>query len=342
MGQVQDSVDPPDRQVLPEQPRVALITVSFIASFALACSLLLVVGHYGLNAPRSLWPFGSAGVTKPGLSNDAQPFDSLQVSRGGVYVKATMGEAGNPTKGEDYAVFVWFKLRKMPAIGETLGIIGKFDAREPGKPGYAVSLEGAPDGIRPRVYISAGDTPGRWYSFASHPMNRRDWYLLSVTLVDDTFIATSLARAFPEEPPILLGGHRIVGGQLPASKADLIVGAFGASRFRGQIGPFGILTGPESKDRFSSFFRAIQAKPSDIPSEIPARVVRLWASPFEDRGPHKAAIVRIQGEERGNDEATTKEAGGKRSSVDSPRKQLQRITPPKKVAKKDAKNNKKR
>jgi hypothetical protein len=339
--QVQEIVIPPDRDAS-QQPRVALLVLSFIASFALACSLLVVLGHYGLGAPRSLWPFGSTGVSALVHSDDSAPFDSLQVSRGGVYLKATVGESGNPTKGEDYGLFVWFKLRKLPAVGEALGLVGKFDSQLPGRPGYAVSLEGAPDGVRPRVYISAGDVPGRWYSFASHPMNRRDWYLLQVTVVDGAFIATSLGRAFSEEPPILLGGHRLTGGELPASKADLVVGAFGASRFRGQVGPFGIISGPDSKEKFSSYLRAIQKQPSGIPSGIPSSAVRLWAAPFDDQGPRKTPIVRVQGEGSANSESHEKGVAVERPASDTASKPVKRITPPKKVVKKDPKKSKKR
>jgi hypothetical protein len=281
-------------------------------------------------------------VTAPSRSDNAAPFDSLQVSRGGVYLKAALGEAGNPSKGEDYGFFVWFKLRKLPAVGEALGLVGKFDAQLPGKPGYAVSLEGAPDGVRPRVYISAGDIPGRWYSFSSHPMNRRDWYLLAVKVIDDAFIVTTLGRAFSKESPILLGGHRLSGGELPASKADLIVGAFGASRFRGQVGPFGILTGPESQEKLSSYLKAMQVQPRGIPSGIPSDAIRLWASPLEDQGPRKTVIVRVQGEGRGNDESRNRDASVKRSSADAAGKPQRRITPPKKVVNKSAKSKKKR
>jgi hypothetical protein len=259
-----------------------------------------------------------------------------------VYLKAAAGEAGNPSKGEDYGFFVWFKLRKLPAVGEALGLVGKFDAQLPGKPGYAVSLEGAPDGVRPRVYISAGDIPGRWYSFSSHPMNRRDWYLLAVKVIDDAFIVTTLGRAFSKESPILLGGHRLSGGELPASKADLIVGAFGASRFRGQVGPFGILTGPESQEKLSSYLKAMQVQPRGIPSGIPSDAIRLWASPLEDQGPRKTVIVRVQGEGRGNDESRNRDASVKRSSADAAGKPQRRITPPKKVVNKSAKSKKKR
>lgn len=295
MGHAQHSLDPGANDLPQGRRSVVVIALSFAASFALACFLLLVVGHYCLNSPRSLWPFerASIGSAIPGAGvSDFVPFP---VSKGGAYIKAAIGSDVNPTKGDDYALFVWFKLRKSPAVGEALGVVGKFDSQTPGRPGYAISLEGAPDGIRPRVYVSAGDNPGKWYSFSSHPMNRRDWYLLTVSIVEDTFLSVSLGQALSSEPPVLLGGHRISGG-LPASKADLVVGAFGASRFRGQIGPFGILAGNGISKQLSTYSKAIQGKPGGIASAVPSNIIRLWASPSEDIGPAKFEILQVPGE----------------------------------------------
>lgn len=295
MGHAQQLLDPEEEHVARSQRSPTVLALSFIASFVLACFLLLIIGHYWLNSPSSLWPFNRVGAMSGSQGGSATDFNPFAVSRAGAYVKATIGDIANPTKGDDYALFVWFKLRKSPAVGEALGLVGKFDSQTPGRPGYAVSLEGAPDGIRPRVYVSAGDTPGRWYSFSSYPMNRRDWYLLTVSIVEDTFLSVSLGQVSSKEPPILLGGHRISGG-LPASKADLVVGAFGASRFRGQVGPFGILAGSTISKELSKYMQAIQGKPGDIPSAIPSSVIRLWATPSEDMGPGKVAIVSVQGD----------------------------------------------
>lgn len=296
MGQVQDSLDPMGHHESHERWRVALLVFSFALSFLFACSLLLVIGHYGLNAPRSLWPFGSNSVTAVNRPAGEPPFTPFTVSHNGAYIKATVADSANPTGGEDFAFLIWFKLRKAPATGEALGVVGKFDSEVHGRPGYAISLEGAPDGIRPRVYLSSGDTPGRWYSFSSYPMNRRDWYLLAVSLVDDTFVTASLGRAFAKEGPVLLGGHRISGANLPHSKADVVVGAYGASRFRGQIGPFGVLSGRDLAESLPKTLALLQVDPGSLPDVQATEMVRLWGSPLEDRGPRRANLVQVHGE----------------------------------------------
>ena len=195
MNRAPESLGPEVEDLQQGRRPVAVLALSFVASFAIACFLLLVVGHYWLNSPRSLWPFERASIGPSPQAAGVSDFDPFPVSRGGAYVKAAIGSTANPTTGDDYVLFVWLKLRKLPAVGEALGIVGKFDSQIPGRPGYAVSLEGAPDGIRPRVYVSGADSPGRWYSFSSYPMNRRDWYLLTVSIVEDTFLSVFLGQA---------------------------------------------------------------------------------------------------------------------------------------------------
>lgn len=330
MGQVQDSADP----ISKEPPHGSWFTASVIASFLLscvfACGVSLIIGHYGLQAPRVLWPYGSQSVITA-RDQESPNFLPFTVSRGGEYVKAVVGDAANLTSGEDYALFIWFKLRRAPALGEALGLVGKFDSQEPGRPGYAVSFEGAPDGIRPRIYLSSGAVPGRWYSFSSYPINRRDWYLLSLVITRDTFVSTSLGRAFANEAPILLGGHRVGEGEFPVSKADLVVGAFGASRFRGQIGPFGILSGKDLSAKMPSFLEAMQRAPSAGPAYIRSDAVKLWASPTEDLGPRKVSV--IQAKSGGGNVSGEVSGGMARQPVGgADKKALKRMTPPKKTA----------
>jgi hypothetical protein len=334
MGQIQESLDPMEEEASQTGWSTPLLIGSFCASFVFACTLLLVIGHYGLNAPKSLWPLGSSGISNSTLVDIESAFTPFMVSRSGTYLKAQVGEAANPTAGQDFSFLVWFKLRKSPGVGEALGLVGKFDSQIEGKPGYAISLEGAPDGIRPRVYLSTGIAHGRWYSFSSYPMNRRDWYLLQVSLVGDSFVSVHLARAFSKEPALFLGGHPIGSGGLPQSKADVVVGAFGASRFRGQIGPIAILSGRSISEHFAAYLEAFQADPGVVPARIPKDAIRLWGSPLEDIGPRKVQIVRIEGEVL-NDSVKKGQTG--RTAQPRSATLTKRIAPPKKNVKRSAK-----
>lgn len=273
-----------------ERLSLASLIAAFGVAFILACGLLITLGHFWLNSPRSIWPLSSIGPNSSMVDQNQPDFEPFLVNRDGSYLKAQIGRSANPVTGEDYLFLLWFRLRRAPGVGESVGVVGKFDSQIAGKPGYAVALEGAPDGVRPKVYLSVGEPNGRWYSFSSYPMNRRDWYLLAVSFVDDAFVSASLGKAFSREAPVLLGGHRIAVSGLPHSEADIVVGAFGSSKFRGQIGPFGVLVGQDLGERITEVVKVAQLEPKAAAPDLSGATVRLWGSPSKDLGPSNIPI----------------------------------------------------
>ncbi len=269
---------------------VGQLIAGFVAAFLVACIVALLVGHYTLQAPRSLIPFSSS-VSNPQSHSINPVTDTFVVSSAGLYRKAVGGERLNPVPGQDYVLFVWVKLRRIPAHGEIYSVVGKFDAQVPNKPGFALSLEGAPDGVRPRVYLSAGSGGGHWYSFAAHPMTRKNWYLFSMALSDDTYVSTYVAQHGSEQGPAFLGGYKMRLPSLPFSASDISVGALGTSRFRGHIGPFGVLSAKDLQQDLLQHLAEMQADPNLPPRRLPQAAVRLWATPSKDQGPAQYSIV---------------------------------------------------
>jgi hypothetical protein len=306
-----------------------VLALGFLLSFLAACSVFLVIGHLGFESPQSLWPFESRSLINV-KDQDQIGFEPKVISRGGVYLKAAGGDRLNPIAGRDYTMFIWFKLRKIPLPGESLALLGKFDHAERNRPGYAVSLEGAPDGVRPRVYLSGGAQSGTWYSFSSSVINRKDWYVLLVSFSQNTFVSSYLGRAGSSDEPHFLGGHRINVSSLPAAKADLVVGAYGSSRFRGQIGPFGIISEEEMGKHLKGYLSEMQRSPSVVPTAISSRSIQLWGSPRQDLSVNVIPISELgQGEDPANQSADI--GGGNSSKVSG------RIAPPKKFNKAGAK-----
>lgn len=293
LPEINHSIDASQREVI----SLPVTVGSFLLAFAAACVLFLVIGHYSMGSPRRLWPFDErARLDRMDGEPVAEPF---VISSVGIYKKALGGEKLNPVPGRDYTVFAWFKLRRLPADGESYGLIGKFDAQVPHRPGYAVSLEGAPDGVRPRVYTSAATGGGRWYSFSVYPISRRYWYLLSVSVTEDSFLSAHIIQAGSNEEPTLLGGHRLGLPSLPFSASDMVVGAFGASRFRGQIGPFGILSHKKLRQDLPSYLKAISVEPNRIPRVVQSDSIELWASPAVDLGPKKYEVITMNTPDKG-------------------------------------------
>lgn len=273
----------------PRPRSVVLLMAIFLLAFLSAGSLLIVLGHFGFNTPRALL-FSDGGI---GTISSATVSNPLVVNSGGVFKKVLANNALNPTSGEDYLVFVWFRLRKALQAGDYAGLVGKFEAQNKHRPGFAISLEGAPDGIRPRVYWSGAQGGGRWYSFASRHIRRRDWYVVAVSFSRDTFLSAYMMPAHKDDQSdkMFLGGHKIEPPVIASSSADLVVGAYGASQFRGEIGSFGVLKGSELKGRVGEILEAIQLSPDQIPAVISSSIIQLWASPEVDRGPRNATII---------------------------------------------------
>jgi len=272
-------------------PSRLTLGISFVGAFLFATVGFILAGHYFLGAPRSLLllqatldPQGDALFSKP-----------LVVSSQGIYQKVSAREELNPIAGSDFLVFVWFRLKRIPVTGESMSLVGKFDSQLPHKPGFAISLEGAPDGVRPRVYWNNAAGQGRWYSFTSRAIKRKEWYLLGVSYSRDTFLAAHmLDGSGGQRTTSLLGGHRIDPSFAATSQAGMVLGAYGASRFRGQLGPFGVLRGASLERDIPDYLSAMSEAPSEIPSVIPSSTIQLWASPFEDRGPHHITLEAVE------------------------------------------------
>lgn len=262
---------------------------SFLSAFVFATGCFLLFGHYLLGAPRSLSLFEEAQERR-----DDEVFSkTLVVGSQGIYQRVQAREELNPAVGSDFLIFVWFRLKRVPVTGESMSLIGKFDAQRPHKPGFAVSLEGAPDGVRPRVYWNNESGQGRWYSFTSRVLKRRAWYLLGVSYSRDTFLSARLLEAGGDDMDSLLGGHRVEPSFAAAAQADLLLGAYGSSRFRGQLGPFGILRGASLERDIPNYLLAMRERPNDIPSSITSSIIQLWASPLVDQGPLHVALETV-------------------------------------------------
>jgi hypothetical protein len=263
--------------------------VSFVGAFVFATVCFLLMGHYLLGAPRSLSFFEQAQER-----GHREVFsETVVVGSPGIYQRVQAREELNPAAGSDFLMFVWFRLKRVPVAGESMSLIGKFDAQRPHKPGFAVSLEGAPDGVRPRVYWNNESGQGRWYSFTSRVMKRKEWYLLAVSYSRDTFLSARLLEAGGDDAESLLGGHRVEPSFAAAAQADLLLGAYGSSRFRGHLGPFGILRGGSFEREIPAYLSAMSARPNDIPSSIDSSIIQLWASPLVDQGPHHLALETV-------------------------------------------------
>jgi hypothetical protein len=88
----------------------------------------------------------------------------------------------------------------------------------------------------------------------------------------------------------VLGGYDLEPQVIPDTPADLVVGAFGASKFRGRIGPFGVIRREGMTKDVANFIVQMSKNAGSLPSAVSRSEAVLVASPKEDSGAFKLSI----------------------------------------------------
>lgn len=192
------------------------------------------------------------------------------------------------TASSDYLMFYWIKLRKPLEIGERAVFVGKYDPRSSTRPGYSIGLTRDIDGVRPIVYWQGVEGGGRWFTFSAAEVVPRNWYLLALSFRSGRYLGVHLAEYGSNNPVQLLGGYDLEREVLPDNDADLIVGAFADSRFRGRLGPFGQLAVDKLSDKLLPLLDDIRQEPRKIPGRLDGESIKLWYDGAKDisKEPH--------------------------------------------------------
>lgn len=256
----------------------------FVVAFAISYGLVLACGAL-LVGKQSTVAFDS----EDGARDSVVP-DALVVSHGGTALRVSHHPALNPTGDGDFLLYVWFKLRKPLVDGDRAVFIAKYDPESKIRPGYSVALVGGPDGVRPNVYWQNEEGHGRWYPFASAQLRAKEWYLLGVSFREKRFLGVHLMPHDGGKKAEVLGGYDLEPQVIPDTQADLVVGAFGASKFRGRIGPFGIIRREGMTKDVASFVVQMSKVAGSLPAAVSRSEAVLVASPKEDNGAFKLSI----------------------------------------------------
>jgi hypothetical protein len=258
------------------------LLIGFLGTVFLSLSSIMLLGRLfgGAQAPVSVV------VETP--VDDSMP-DALVVKGPGRVVKIPDIVGLNPASGGDFLFFIWFKLSKPLNHDEKAVFVGKYDPNSKVRPGYSFALSGASDGVRPLVYWQDEAGAGRWYAFSATQIRPEQWYMLSVSWRKERFLGVHLTR-LGESKPELLGGYDLGEVRSPQSPADLVIGAFGSSVFRGKIGTVGVIRQKDISEKLLDTIRLIAKSPREIPLEIPQDAIQLWATPKTDKGPHHIEI----------------------------------------------------
>ena len=266
---------------LESKPRTLLLVLGFFIAAGVSWLAVIAVGFSFKSSTRSL--------SNVDLVSEDAFAQAVSVTGMGSVIRIKDISPLNPSTG-DFLLFAWFKLKNPLKDGDRAPFLGKFDPNSQNSTGYALALVGGADGIRPHVFWRNEAGEGRWYAFASTQIIPDQWYLFAVTFRAQRYLGVHLSTFGRDATPEVLGGYDLEGQVIPASPAALEVGAAGSSKFRGRVGPFGILQSVDVARDGGKIIKQIARNPEAIPELVDPSQIALWANPRHDLGPANVEI----------------------------------------------------
>ena len=207
---------------------------------------------------------------------------SFVVNNSGTTYRVRNAKGLEPVAGQDFLLVSWIKLRKPLDIGDRAIFIGKYDPKTKVRPGYSVGLTKDADGTRPIVYWQDETGNGRWYTFSSVDITPRSWMMLAVSFRKGKYLGVHAAENGTLQKVHLLGGYELDSEIIPSSEADLVIGSFGDSKFRGRIGPIGTLMLPSLPSDLAGFVGELAKRPREVPRNVSMDEIGVWTNGSAD------------------------------------------------------------
>jgi hypothetical protein len=259
-----------------------LLVASFVASFA-------AVLFSGLAAHK--FQLGARFAKILPSSADAIP-DAVSVLQSGVVIRVPHIDEMTPVQGEDWLFLSWIKLKKTVTPDERIVLSAKYDPASKVRPGFSVALRGGIDGTRPVVYWQNEEGDGKWFTFAPIQFQSKEWYLLALSFRSGT-LGMHIGSANSPKSVLSLGGYDVGEEVLPKTSSELIVGSFANGRFRGKIGPFGVVKGRQLSKVLSNIIKGTALKPGAMPESPEGGRVIFWTDGTKDFGPNNLQVSTV-------------------------------------------------
>lgn len=171
--------------------------------------------------------------------------DAININKAQRFLKVESRAELLPSAKTDYFLLFWVNLRSLPAVGERLVLLSKYNGTPPKISGYAVAISRDSNAVRPVLFWGDGSTAGsRWYDFPEIAMSANQWTLFGLHLHKDKFVGMYTASVSNNNEPVVkfLGGHEIdLADALKIGTADIVFGAPSGRDFKGKIGPLAII-----------------------------------------------------------------------------------------------------
>lgn len=239
--------------------------------------------------------FSTEEITLENHKSDLDPVfpSSFVVAKEESFIRVLSTSNLNPKEGEDFLFVGWFKLRRLPALGEKITFVSKIDSSRRTRPGYAIAVSRDGDSLRPEIYWRDETGKGNWYDFVSMKVPTKSWFMLALSFRKDRYLGLhggTLGSDGMNPRVELLGGYDLPKGVVPEPHSDLIIGSSSKSSFRGRIGPIGIVAGFPRDMKINTVLRETLENPINIPASYGD--VRLWVgNRAKDESAYEHALV---------------------------------------------------
>ncbi len=242
--------------------------------------------------------FSGSRSTLPTQESEVDAFFShaTSISAAPSFLRVKKSAHLSPIVGEDFLLTVWFRLKKFPQPGEQVGFIAKIDASDRSRRGYTIGLTREERDLRPFVTWRNAEGEGRYQLFSEVALLPRQWYMLALSFVDDSFLGIHLGHIEGEGEIVLepLGGYEMEEDIRPDSDSDLVLGAQRNGRFRGLLGPFGVFSGEDLGENLEGTLREMLEHPLSLPESIEMEHVLLWSvDGVQDLSENKLELKRV-------------------------------------------------
>jgi len=256
-----------------------LVGVTFVLSFILIFSVTLRLGGYLLTSTTPLEPDQEAIFPESFIVQG--PSSSYRVAN---------AVDLDPSRDNDFLFVIWFKLRHVLSEDERVTFVAKYDPNSKLRAGYSIALQKDTDGVRPLVYWQDESGQGHWYTFATMSVPAQSWVMLGLSFRSNQYLGLHGAVMGDTQGVKLLGGYDLEKPMIPTSESDLVIGAFGGSKFRGRIGPVGIAKPIKLGERLIPILNEVISRPLEIPATLSTEEVTFWTNGKADVTEHQHPI----------------------------------------------------
>ena len=200
---------------------------------------------------------------------------AVRFSAQGMYGKVLSDVRLTPSSSLPYLFSGWFRLSQLPALGQKIMLMARFNANSAMNEGMAIGISRDAAGYRPVVYWRSASGAGGWYQFAKLSIRSRVWFQLGLSFREGRLLGLHGVADIDDlaSGVELLGGYELPLATYPTSSVDMVFGAYGQNPFRGFVGPISIFSGEEVGRDIHGVLKRLMRMPEKLPDLIPEESV---------------------------------------------------------------------